>query len=54
MAKLPPKLYCKIERWLILNKWLIIFGIVCGALAVIPFLDSSGPLDDQLMNGIDR
>ncbi len=54
MNSLPPKWYAKAERWLILNKWLIIFGIFAGSIVALSFVAATDPLDDQLIKGIDK
>ena len=54
MSKLPSKRYARFERWLILNRWLILAIMVFALFFVMPFFSKPEHLDDQLLEGIDR
>lgn len=54
MSKLPSKLYSRAERWLLLNKWLILAAMLFSLFFVLPFFNTDAHLDDALLEGIEK
>ena len=52
MSRLPPKLYSKIERFVIVHRHAILIIFLLLVFFVLPFFRKGEPLDSTLVDGI--